>query len=289
MKKNLSWISVTSIIPHPDTNNLLTSFTNQFLSPNKKCLEFYQFKFDFERQCIIFIVAINDQIEQLIGKLNNFFNTYHNRKDSLYFLENIELPHLNTTFQFKEAANAGFKRYLQFQQELSMLLENVFKEDSFQEESVPTLAYYLQLILINVVVGSFPSYRDELLKLSQIESKKFLLYENKIRVEIIKNKDLLIEIADDIFLGKDLAKSISWFAQWTLACSHQFKNIKVSKKYTVNDVKNLLEDLLLLIDHQLWLRKENSTVLRATIEFSISHLFFDQRFEKMLSKVVKIS
>jgi hypothetical protein len=140
--------------------------------------------------------------------------------------------------------------------------------------------------MVQALIKYRPLHQERILKSIKIAPSSFAFYYNKIIKEINQSRSKYIGIANEIFLSSDLSvKNVEWVQLWTDLCINYFDRLNVFKCSFKETIDLLLKSISFQINRQLGLHKEQIAILKSSIEYSLSDLFFDKNFERQLFEV----
>lgn len=228
--KNSIWLSTSLYCLRDDWHLLLSEAINPFFTTNLDRIEALVLEFNYIGGENIRMALLTNEgnADRLSSEADLFFKNaflrlpFHNKKIALP-VQGLFLPFPNNSIQY--GLYRGDYRNYRLQKELSLLMIEALSEESIDDETIVTFAFYLHISLMKVMLKYHTGSTEELLKLyhsshsTGTEVSEFSLIKNKFE----DNKDMLKEIFLDIMNPVIENTPPNWLSNWEAAIEDKVK------------------------------------------------------------------
>ncbi len=200
---------------------------------DEECLQSHQLEFNYfnGENIRLALLAKEDYAETLAKKADNYFKNFFSisklpTSDPDLTDWGIFMPFPANTIQYGlykvDPINLNDAQDYSFQRELSLLVLEALGEESIDQETIITFAFYLHVALIKVITAKDPAITTGLLQ--WYDTAPFQQTDEQVNFEFIKakyedNKAALLEIADDIMKHISSSATVpSWLERWMELC-----------------------------------------------------------------------
>ena len=142
---------------------------------------------------------------------------------------------------------------------LSSIMITALSDDTIDEESIITFAFYLQTGLLKAITKTGVTV-PETLK-SEMNFDQQQIYNATIKLKFNDSKDILTEIADDVMM--DIDNVPEWLKSWLLLCSSEIEKNRVVK---IDEVRSFYRKIVAIINRHLAIQPQISLMLSYFIE-----------------------
>lgn len=287
MQENLLWLSTSLFCCKSHWNYLLREGVKPFLNDrtNEKYLRSYQLEFNYlnGENIRLALLAKEDHTETLAKKADNYFKNFFSisalpttEPDLTHW--GIFMPFPANSIQYGlykvDPLNLNDEKDYSFQKELSLLIAEGLGEESIDQETIITFAFYLHVALIKLIKDKDPAITTELMQL--YNTTLFHQTEEDMDIEFIKakyedNKEVLQEIAEDIMQHTPSSATVpSWLERWMELCEAELASYKREERGKFIKVHN---HVFYLINKHLGIKNE----LKFLLNYFISQLLLSSR------------
>lgn len=235
MQQNLLWLSTSLFCSKSHWNTLLSDGIKPFLNsmPNKKELTSFQLEFNslHGENIRLSLLTQAEKAETLAKKADSYFKNFFsifNLSANEPDLTNsgIFMPIPSNTIQYGlyKTESITDKKLNYFQKELSLIIIEGLRKENIDQETIITFAFYMHMALIKLIKDKHAVTTKEFLQ--WYHAPAFNVTDEKIDMEFIKakyeaNKEVLLEIADDIMKHPSFEEVPYWLERWMTSCEEE--------------------------------------------------------------------
>lgn len=279
--RNYLWIKVSLFYPMKNWNTLLNSGVRKFLHPEPKNYHLQFNNNDGENIRLAILVdslEASDFTQKLQDFFNNFFSSYPQHTNPTLG-NGIFKSCQSSSVYYGLYDNSKYFPLVDCNNLCNIIIKGV-SDETIDLDLIFTLILYLQLLLVKSVSKISPELILCLFESSQVKTNEnhdqntFSLFKDKptssaLKTAILKNKEIVLEIIEDVMAPKLGEYDQEWMSEWVTSCQIELQHLTqpgTSTSQTTRIIKKYYDYKVSIIYETLAISKETKSFLKSVID-----------------------
>lgn len=280
-QQNLLWLTTSLFCSKSHWSYLISEGIKPFLSKidDQKSLKSYQLEFNYQYgdNIRLSLLAQSEQAKTLSKKADAYFKKFFSiaalpTNETNLTDRGIFMPIPPNTIQYGlyKIESIANEKQSYFQKELSLIIIEGLGKENIDQETIITFGFYLHIALIKLIKDKHEATVKELLQ--WYNSPALNVTDKEIDIEFIKakyedNKEVLLEITDDIMKPPSFQEIPFWLKKWMKLCEDELNRDRRHNKETNQMTINT--NIINIINKHLGITEKMKTLLFYFIRHTI--------------------